>query len=411
MSRPSFFLMNQTLVDIALPVPLDRTFTYLVPPELSGAVELGRRVLVPFGRKRLSGVIVGFPASPPPHTLRPLLDVLDSRPTFSDEMLRLTRWMAEYYLAPWGDVLKAASPQGTSAGTRLIARLATESVEDLIKTTKKSAHKQHAILRALADAGRVSATQLQKKTNTKSIHATLAEMQQRGWIVLEEERRATARPKTEKVLALRATEGETAPGAGEPAMLKITANQQKLLAELTRAGEPIPLHHAVRLAGVSLSTVSSLEKKGLLQISKREVRRGQGEEGIEPPAILVLNPAQDRALASIASALSANIHKTFLLHGITGSGKTQVYIEAIRVALQQKKNAIVLVPEISLTPQTVRRFKSHFGSDVAVMHSQMSVGERYRYLEARPRREDSHRHRSAVCDFRAAPESGPHCCR
>lgn len=377
MRHPSFFLMNQTLVDIALPVPLDRTFTYLVPPELSGAVELGRRVLVPFGRKKLSGVIVGFPTSPPPHTLRPLLDVLDSCPMFSDEMLQLTRWMAEYYLAPWGDVLKAASPQGASVGTRQIVRLATGSVENLIEATKKSAHKQHAILRALANAGTMSATQLQKKTNTKSIHATLADMQQRGWIVLDEERRVTARPKTEKVLTLRATGGEIPPRASEPSALKTTANQQKLLAELMCAPEPLSLHDAVKLAGVPLSTVTSLEKKGLIHVNKREVRRGHGEERIEPPPTFVLNPDQNRALVSIASALSANLHKTFLLHGITGSGKTQVYIEAIRVALQQKKNAIVLVPEISLTPQTVRRFKSHFGSDVAVMHSQMSIGERY----------------------------------
>ncbi len=379
MSRSSFFLMNQTLVDIALPVPLDRIFTYLVPPELSGTVELGRRVLVPFGRKKLTGVIVGFPTSPPPHSLRPLLDVLDSRPTFSAEMLKLTRWVADYYLAPWGDVLKAASPQGSATSSRLMVRLATDSVEELIKETKTSAHKQHAILRALADGGTLSAGQLQRKTAAKSIHATLADMQQRGWIVLDEERRPSARPKTERVLTLRASRKEIAATdmAGGSSALKITANHQKLLAELIRADAPLSLHHAVKLAGVPLSTVTSLEKKGFIQIDKREVLRGQGEERIEVPAALVLNPDQEHALSAITSALSANLHKTFLLHGITGSGKTQVYIEAIRVALQQKKNAIVLVPEISLTPQTVRRFKSHFGSDVAVMHSQMSVGERY----------------------------------
>ena len=377
MSRPSFFLMNHQLVDIALPVPLDRVFTYLVPPELSESVELGRRVLVPFGRKKLTGVIVGFPASSPPHALRPLLDVLDSHPSFSDEMLKLTRWMADYYLAPWGDVLKAASPQGTTAGSRQMVRLATDSVEELIKTTKKSAHQQHAILRALAGAGTMSTSQLQKSTRAKSIHATLADMQQRGWIVVDEVRRATAHTKTERVLTLRAAGREIAAAADEGSTLKLTANQQKLLTELMRAEELLSLHRAVKLAGVPLSTVTSLEKRGFIQIDKREVLRGQGEEPIEPPAALLLNPDQEHALKAISSALSANLHKTFLLHGITGSGKTQVYIEAIRIALQQKKNAIVLVPEISLTPQTVRRFKSHFGSDVAVMHSQMSVGERF----------------------------------
>jgi primosomal protein N' (replication factor Y) (superfamily II helicase) len=371
--------MTQTLVDIALPVPLDRTFTYLVPPELSAAVELGRRVLVPFGRKKLSGVIVGFPKTVPPYTLRPLLDVLDSRPTFSDEMLKLTRWIADYYLAPWGDVLKAASPQGTTSSSRLVVRLAVDSLEEVIKGMKTSAHKQRALLQALDDAGPLTVSQLQKKTNTKSIHASLAEMQLRGWVSLEEERKPSARPKTEKIMLLHAPGREIALGlpGGESSPQKTTANQQKVLSELLKSDKPLQVRETVKRLMVPLSTIASLEKKGLVGIQNREVLRGLAEEPIETPPSLVLNRDQELALSAIAAALSANLHKTFLLHGITGSGKTQVYIEAIRVALQQGKNAIVLVPEISLTPQTVRRFKSHFGSDVAVMHSQMSVGERF----------------------------------
>ena len=378
-SRPRFFLMNQTLVDIALPVPLDRTFTYLVPPELSGAVELGRRVLVPFGRKKLTGVIVGFPESSPPYTLRPLLDVLDSRPTFSDEMLKLTRWIAEYYMAPWGDVLKAASPQGTSAGSRRIVRLVAENVEELLASTKTSARKQHAILQALSEAGKLTPSQLQKRTNTKSILAVLNDLQQRGWITIEEDVRASTRPKTEKVLQLSDAGREVTAilTSGKPSLQKLTAHQQRLLEELSRVPEPLSITQVVKLTGIPLSTVSSLEKKGFVHVDRREVLRGQPEEPIAPPPDLVLNPHQKQALKAIASALSTDTHKTFLLHGITGSGKTQVYIEAIRSVLERGKNAIVLVPEISLTPQTVRRFKSHFGSDVAVMHSQMSVGERY----------------------------------
>jgi primosomal protein N' (replication factor Y) len=244
--------MNKTLVDIALPVPLDRVFTYLVPPELSAAVELGRRVIVPFGRKKLSGVIVGFPASAPPYALRPLTDVIDSRPTFSDEMLKLTRWMADYYMTPWGEVLKTASPQGTAASSRLMVSLGSTSVEELLTLTRKSAHKQHAILRALADAGTLSVTQLQRKTNAKSIHAILGDMQQRGWIVLDEERRPSARPKTEKVLVLAA--GREAPGTGEPPAPTITPNQQRLLTDLMRLARPFSVQEAVKLAKVPLST-------------------------------------------------------------------------------------------------------------------------------------------------------------
>lgn len=371
--------MNQTLVDIALPVPLDRTFTYLVPPELAAAMQLGRRVLVPFGRKKMSGVVVGFPRVSPVQALRPVLDVLDPSPTFSDEMLKLTRWIAEYYLAPWGDVLKAASPHGVTSGSTQRVRLATSNVSELLEKTKRSARKQHAIILALADTGELSPAQLQKRTKAKSIHAILHEMEQRGWIAMEERLRAAARTKTENVVFLSDLGRSLSPQveSGVPPQSRFTPNQQKILDELRGLDEPTPVRPLIRRTGVSLSTVKSLEKKNLLKIAKREVLRGTSDARSEPPQHLVLNRHQEQALAAMTQALTKNIHKTFLLHGVTGSGKTQVYIEAIRFALERGKNAIVLVPEISLTPQTVQRFKSHFEADVAVMHSQLSVGERY----------------------------------
>ncbi|MBF8295138.1 MAG: primosomal protein [Bacteroidetes bacterium] len=371
--------MNPTLVDIALPVALDRTFTYQVPPEFVHAVQLGRRVLVPFGRKKLSGVVVGFPATSPLQTIRPLLDVLDTTPTFSEEMLKLTRWISEYYLSAWGDVLKAASPQGTAAGSIQRVRLVAENIDELLEKTKRSARVQHALLRALADKGELSPSQLQKRTNAKSIHAALQEMAQRGWIIVEERLRPTSKPKKESVFLL-TDEGKQLLqhiASGDPSHRKLTPKQQKVLDELQRLDEAVAGPRLVRLAGASLSTLHSLVKSNLLRIDQREVLRGTNDEPPEPPPTLILNQHQQQALSTIVDALANDAHRTFLLHGITGSGKTQVYIEAIRHTLQHSKNAIVLVPEISLTPQTVRRFKSHFGTEVAVMHSQMSVGERY----------------------------------
>ena len=371
--------MNQTLVDIALPVPIDCAFTYLVPPELVNEVQLGRRVLVPFGRKKLGGVVVGFPRTSSIETLRPLLDVLDPSPTFSEEMLSFTRWIAEYYLAPWGDVLKAAIPQGAAAGSTQRVRLVTQDVDKLLAETRRSARKQHAILRALADAGELSPAQLQKRTKTTSVHAILREMKLRGWITLEEHLHLTMRPKKEHVVLI--TDAGNAllrqSETGVPPSTRLSGKQQKVLEELHNSGTAIAVQQLIRRTSASLSTVKTLVKKNLLVMQEREVLRGNLEEPQEAPAQLVLNSHQSHALTVISDALAKDVHRTFLLHGITGSGKTQVYIEAIRTALARGKNAIVLVPEISLTPQTVRRFKSHFGANVAVMHSQMSVGERY----------------------------------
>ncbi len=371
--------MNQMLADIALPVPLDRTFTYLVPPELSSTLQLGQRVLVPFGRKKLSGVVVGFPKASSFPSLKPVIDVLDATPAFSEEMLKLTRWISEYYLAPWGDVLKAATPLGSGTASTQFVRLAAANVGELLEQTKRSARIQHAILQALAGSEKLNTAQLQKKARVRSIHAVLHDMQERGWITLEEKLRISAKPKSENVVIL-THEGraflERSVG-DDSGQSKATPKQRRVLDELRHLDEPIPTSRLIRLADTSLSIIQTLARKNLLIIERREVLRGTNAEMPETPPCLILNPHQQRALDTVAASLAAGAHKTFLLHGITGSGKTQVYIEAIRFAIQRGMNAIVLVPEISLTPQTVRRFKSHFGNEVAVMHSQMSAGERY----------------------------------
>lgn len=369
--------MSQTLVDIALPVPLDRTFTYILPAELAYSAAAGSRVLVPFGKKKLSGIIVGFPKTSTLTSLKRVIDVLDARPAFSGEMLHLTRWISEYYLAPWGEVLKAATPQGLTTRSKIRVRLVADAVEQLLEETKKTARLQHAILRLLNESGELSLSQLQTGAGVKSVHTVLREMEQKGWITLEEHLGPIAKPKQERVVMLTSVGKEALHSPPQPPQRKLTAAQLNVLTELERLDSPTAVRNVVKTARVCLSTVNALAKRGFIIIEQREVRRGISSEPPEPPAQFVLNSHQSHALDAIATALAQKKHSTFLLHGITGSGKTQVYIESIRRVLQEGRTAIVLVPEISLTPQTVRRFKSHFGSDVAVMHSQMSVGERY----------------------------------
>jgi primosomal protein N' (replication factor Y) len=370
--------MNRSLVDIALPLPLDRTFTYLVPPELEHHAVPGKRALVPFGTKHLTGIITAQPASTDVKGLKPITDVLDMRPTFSDEMLHLTQWIAEYYLTPWGEVLRAAMPQGLALESRKTARLIARDVDALLISTKKTAPRQFAILAMLKNVQSVSFGQLQKKTRIKSIHAILHEMEQRGWITINEViAEAKAKPKIEKRVGLTQRGRDLLGDAEKKPVAKQLAVLQALSAEMQAGAETVEMHAFLQRNRLSLSSFKTLIKNGYLLVFEREVLRKSDYEPDGPPPDITLNIFQQSALQEITSAVEAGKFRSFLLHGITASGKTQVYIEAIRKVLALGKTAIVLVPEISLTPQTVRRFKAHFGDNVAVVHSQMSIGERY----------------------------------
>ncbi len=367
--------MTQYLVDIALPIPVDHPFTYIVPPDLQQYAIPGARAVVPFGRKTLTGVIVGTLAKPPARGLKPVRDILDSVPSYSADMLKLTKWIAEYYFAPWGETLKAAAPQSFLSAGKRSARLIISDPEHVLSTTKQSAPKQHAVLLALQRSKTASISSLQTLTKTKSIHTILNDMAQKGWIELFDDTASTAaKPKLEKTLGL-TEDGRVWRNDGTK---KLSAKQTAILAALQENKErSVPVQQLLKQAKASLTTVKTLARRGLVQFGEQEVFRTSEYEHIDAPHDITLNSSQQSVLTEISNALDANAYATFLLHGVTGSGKTQVYIEAIRRARSAGKAAIVLVPEISLTPQIVRRFKSYFGDDVAVMHSRMSAGERY----------------------------------
>lgn len=374
--------MNHLLVDIALPVPIDHPFTYLVPSELQPQATLGVRVLVPFGRKLFTGIVIGFPTTPPNKQLKPVRDILDATPSVSTEILNLCRWIAEYYLAPIGEVLKAAVPFGFLGYGKRVVHLLTQDPKNALAETRRSAPKQHRILQALQKHGDLAVAQLQKKTNVKSVYAVLNEMARKGWVEIGEKLETrSVKPKHEKLVSLTPQVRQSAETNGlareDDAAAKLTPNQTAVIKMLAESIAPLPVQQLMTATGASTSTLRTLVKKGFIEISTREVIRSVELEPAEQAPSFELNSYQQQALNEISQALHNGHFHTFLLHGVTGSGKTEVYIEAIRQVLSAGKRALVLVPEIALTPQIVRRFRAHFGSAVVVMHSQMSVGERY----------------------------------
>ena len=292
-------------VEVALPLPVDQTFAYALDPDGPRPVP-GTRVLVPFHRAKRVGWVVG-PGRPGSETLRlrRIAKILDREPSLPPKLLELARWIAAYYVAPLGLVLRAALPSvlcGTGRGRGTLAR------------TRKVAH----IARWLE---------------------SLAE---------------------------------------RDAVFARAPRQRAAYEALERAAGSMPLV-SLRDQGVGRGVVKALEGKGIVEVRDQEVVRDPfASTGTEPPPALVPNLAQAAAVRRLLAELDAPAPRPVLLHGVTASGKTLVYIELLKeVVKARRRSAIVLVPEISLTPQTVTRFRAHFGDRVAVLHSGLSDGERY----------------------------------
>jgi primosomal protein N' (replication factor Y) (superfamily II helicase) len=366
--------------NIALPVAIDREFTYLVPPELQESAVVGARAVVPFGRTYATGLIVELPTTSEFASLKPVRDIVDASPIVSTELLGLCRWVASYYMTPLGEVLRAAVPHGFSSSSKRLARLLPAATDAVIAEMTKSAPKRSSILTLLREEGEMLSTEMKRKTGLKSLNAALNELEHAGYIETEEVLpRPAVKPKTREFISVKDLDDgrlEKTIRALSPRKKKaaqVLAALQKLKAD---GHADVAVTDLLRQSQASLVSLRDFRATGLLPFVRREVLRQQDFGTEEQTRHITLNAAQRDAFQRVCACMETSTSRTFLLHGVTGSGKTQVYIEAIRYCLNLHRTAIVLVPEISLTPQIVRRFKTHFGDQVGVVHSRMSIGER-----------------------------------
>jgi primosomal protein N' (replication factor Y) len=356
--------------EVALPIPLDRTFTYRV----SGEMRLlrGSRVIVPFRNEKLVGVVTELHGrAPEDFEAKPIETVLDEEPLLSPQLLELAAWMAQYYLAPLGEVLRGMLPL-TAEVRRTVSYRITDSGRDALARSfdgteagmrsKNPAPQQdveHKVLERLAGGEPVKLSSL--RTATAATLAHLNAMVRKKWIVRENEAAERDARRMERFAVL-------IPEARLPAL---TANQQAILAELAACGGELALA-ALRDKGSSPSTLQTLVRRGLVRIDERPASfRLSGIGHVNPPH--ALNEQQMEALASIATATG---FQPFLLHGVTGSGKTAVYLAAMQRALDRGHGAILLVPEIGLTPAAAAQLDATFGNRVALLHSGLTPPER-----------------------------------
>lgn len=370
--------MTPRFADVALPVPPDRLFTYEIPPELRPLAQRGVRVLVPFGARTLTGFIVGFRESPTVEHVKMIRDILDDAPVFLPELISLTEWVARYYMASWGEVLKAAVPQGMAMESRRTVRLARPPDNEALRSVTSVGRK---IIKALSSGKEMSLRTLAQQTANRHIHAAIHKLSRQGIVeIVERPLTLKAKPKIEQYVELDEQNAEVADG-----LLNTLPPRQRLMrraldeirSRLGRGEREIRARDFLASVNAPASILGKLEALSALRLALREVAREFENAYSYALQTFTLNSHQQSAVDAIAGSLDEGSFTSFLLFGVTGSGKTQVYIEAVRHAVGRGKGAIILVPEISLTTQIVARFRAEFGNEVGVFHSRMSVGERY----------------------------------
>jgi primosomal protein N' (replication factor Y) len=367
--------------EIALPVPLDHAFTYAVRDDQHP--QRGARVIAPFRNEKLIGVVISVDVPKPPDLeIRFLEAVLDDEPLLSGSLLALAEWMAQYYLAPLGEVLRGMLPLMAEVRRTVYYRI-TDLGRDALalshdgdsqlptsKTKSRAARPaklspeehnlEHRVLVRLASGDLVKVSTL--RTATAATLPILAALVRKKWIARETAAAERDARRTERFAVL-------IPEARLPAL---TVKQQAILAELAACGGELPLAE-LRRRGLPSSTLQTLVRRSLVRIDERPATFRLG--GLQPASSpFALNPSQLDALASLVPSLGR--FQPFLLHGVTGSGKTAVYLAAMQRALDRGLSSILLVPEIGLTPQTAGLLDAAFGARVALLHSALTPEER-----------------------------------
>lgn len=325
---------------------VDKLFDYAVPEDLASIVKIGMRVVVPFGPRKIQGYIIALENEPHEMTLKPILAIQDMEPELNEELIELSSWMQTTHITKRIAVLDIMLPRAVKGKYYKVYRIVSavpDEIEQLfkgnVKRISECTSEEIAMIRPFVESGAiiedVDVSQQQKVKMQKAV-------------VIDNEHAAPIR-----------------------------SEKQQQLVDIVADYKVMTLK-SLKEMDFSQSNIDTLVKKGILKkIEIEDVRDPYKNRVFFSDEKKVLRPEQERAYDAIKTAVEAHKHEIFLLHGVTGSGKTEIYLQAIADVLDKNETALMLVPEIALTPQMVERFKARFGDEVAVMHSGLSMGERY----------------------------------
>ena len=351
-------------IEVAVTLPVFNTYTYAVPEPLRQIIAPGKRILVPFGRRKVTGYALGPADATGIQNIKQILEILDELPLFPESMIPLFKWISDYYIHPLGEVIKEALPGGininecvtlhiTESGTHALSDQCAPAMEnDILGLIKNNSCRLN---------------EIPKKINREIPHNLIHKMEKNGLVTrMREMKKAVTCQKKQRFIALVQT---------KTPIEKLSEPKRKILELAKKYGE-ISVSEIKKTVPTAASHVRDLAQKGCISVFNKPVYRDPFGESVPPDTPPKLSLEQQYVVSNVLKAMG-NGFATFLLAGVTGSGKTEVYMHVTAEAIKKQLSVLVLVPEIALISEIERRFRARFGECVAVLHSGLSAGERY----------------------------------
>jgi primosomal protein N' (replication factor Y) len=357
------------IVEVTVGLPVFKPFHYRIPEKMRNSLQIGMRVLVPFKGRKVTGFSIDLLEEPPKGVEEKIQEVeglLDEAPLIDPLMLRFYRWISDYYLHPLGEVIKTGLPPGLELKSELILSMTQEGVESLSQGGLEPI--QEKVFKEIERCGKISLKKMLKSFLGKVSRSQLFSWKRKGLLNIEASIEGKeVKPKFEKIVQYQGSKPD------QP----ISKKQAEILEWVKWKGE-IPYSELRKRFNSPSKSIQSLQVKGLLSFSRREVCRDLSVRSeLKPYPKPEPTSNQETILGEILKGIRSKRFSPFLIYGVTGSGKTEIYLRAIEEVLIQGQEAIVLVPEISLTPQLLSRFIDRFGENLALLHSGLGRGERY----------------------------------
>jgi primosomal protein N' (replication factor Y) len=367
--------------EVAVPLPLRKNFTYFLPETLSQNLHAGMRILVPFGSREVIGYVISEQKEKDiqikGEKVKGIKKILDEEILFDEEILHMARWASDYYICPLGEMIRAALPSGGGkVADRKTIKITDRGFEELNKNGKGDSSGEQKLLQLLKKKKEISSSQLKRQSNLPNFQEILKSLLEKK-LVEAIIRRSIFEPKEKVEICARIAmkEGWTINDYKESC--KNAVRQIAVLELLLDEDRIFPYSEIKEKTGAPLSVIKAIKKKGLVHLEMRKICRRPVVLDAIPRKDIVPNREQKAALEEIKKTLDVEQFRVFLLKGVTGSGKTEVYLRAIESALKKGRDALYLVPEISLTPMLQREITGRFGDKVSLLHSALTPSERF----------------------------------